>query len=224
MAERTRDGAAGERPLGDLGRRLATRRADLGLTREDVAERASMAPSYIRYLEEHPGAAPDRGALLGIAAALETSVSELSGGTADLPPGPEQASRTAEFTELSEDESRSLLGSHGVGRIAVPTSSGPVVVPVNYSVVDGAVVFRTADGATPSLAAGRRVAFEVDRIDDAFSQGWSVLVRGRGEAVTGTDDTRRLAEAAYSEPWAGNGRDLWIRVDAQVITGRRITV
>ena len=71
-----------------------------------------------------------------------------------------------------------------MGRIAVPTVSGPVVVPVNYSVVEGAIVFRTEPGSTRSQASCRQVAFEVDRIDDAFISGWSVLIRGHARTVT----------------------------------------
>ena len=226
MPEQTRtdSGRPTEHPLGDLGRRLATRRARLGLTRPETATRAGVAPSYLKYLEELPGATPGRGTLLSLAAALETTVSDLTGGTAELPPGLEQAARSPEFTELSTGECRSLLGTHGVGRIAVSTDSGPVVVPVNYSVVDGAIVFRTASGTTPSSAVGHQVAFEVDRIDDAFSRGWSVLVRGRGRAVTDPDEARRLADAAHSGPWAGGERDLWVRVEMRTVTGRRITV
>ena len=226
MPERTRTntGTPAESPLGDLGRRLATRRVQLGLTLPEAATRAGMAPSYLKYLEEHPGAAPGRSTLLGLADALETTVAELAGAAVDLPLGLEQAAGSPEFTELDAGECRSLLGTHGVGRIAVSTGSGPVVVPVNYSVVDGAIVFRTAPGTTPSLAVGRRVAFEVDRIDDAFSRGWSVLVRGRGRAVTDPDEARRLADGAHSRPWVGGERELWVRVDMQAVTGRRITV
>ncbi|MER7576671.1 pyridoxamine 5'-phosphate oxidase family protein [Streptomyces sp. NPDC126514] len=219
MAER----AENERPLGDLGRRLTARRAQLGLSLRETAARAGMAPSYLEYLE-HPGAAPGRAVLFNLAAALETTVSELTGGTTELPPGLERAARTPEFTELSPDECRTLLGTHGVGRIAAPTASGPVVVPVNYSVVDGAIVFRTAAGATPALAAGHEVAFEVDRIDDAFSRGWSVLVRGPARTVTEPDEAHRLAAMSHSGPWAGGERDLWVRVEPQAVTGRRITV
>ncbi|MFJ8636284.1 helix-turn-helix domain-containing protein [Streptomyces sp. NPDC093568] len=219
MAER----AETVRPLGDLGRRIAARRAQLGLSRRETAARAGMAPSYLRHLE-HPGAAPDRSVLLNLAAALETTVSELTGGTTDLPPGLERAARAPEFTELSPGECRFLLGTHGVGRIAAPTVSGPVVVPVNYSVVDGAIVFRTAAGATPARAAGHYVAFEVDRIDDAFSRGWSVLVRGPARAVTEPGEARRLAAMSHGGPWAGGERDLWVRVEPRTVTGRRISV
>lgn len=218
------DAAAAEHPSGDLGRRIAERRARLGLSRRETAERAHMALSYLSHLEEHPGAAPNRGTLKNLAAALETTLPELTGGTADLPPGRERAARTARFEELDEAECRELLGTHGVGRIAVSDADGPVVVPVNYSVVDGAIVFRTAADTTPALAAGNRVAFEVDRVDEAFSSGWSVLVRGGARSVTDPGDGRRLDREARSGPWAGGARDLWIRVEPETVTGRRIRV
>ena len=126
MAEQTQANVTEGAPSGDMGRRLAARRDQLGLTREETAARAGMAPSYVAYLEEHPGAAPGRGALLTLAAVLQTTVSALTGGDADLPPGREQAARSPEFTELSRTECAELLSTHGVGRLAVPTALGPV--------------------------------------------------------------------------------------------------
>ncbi|MFJ8114158.1 helix-turn-helix domain-containing protein [Streptomyces sp. NPDC096132] len=222
MAEQTKANVRHGAPSGDLGRRIAARRVELGLTREETAARAGMAPSYVAHLEHHPEAAPGRGALLALAAALQTTVSALTGGDAELPPGREQAGRAPEFTELSRAECAALLSTHGVGRIAVPTALGPVIVPVNYSVVDDTIVFRTAHGATPSLASGSPVAFEVDRIDDTFSQGWSVLVRGYGHTVTDIAEERRLAERMYSAPWTGGRRDVWVRIEPYALTGRRI--
>jgi Predicted flavin-nucleotide-binding protein len=211
-------------PSGDLGRRIAARRAQLGLTTEETAARAGMAPSYVTHLERHPDAAPGRSALLTLAAALRTTVSELTGGDADVPSGREQAGRSPEFTELSRVECAELLSTHGVGRVAVSTELGPVIVPVNYSVVDDTIVFRTARGATPSLASGSLVAFEVDRVDDTFSQGWSVLARGYAREVTDTDEEHRLGEQAYSAPWPGGRRDMWVRIEPYALTGRRIVV
>ncbi|NUR00903.1 MAG: helix-turn-helix domain-containing protein [Streptomyces sp.] len=224
MAEKAPSRTAEEHALGDLGRRLAARRAELGLSRREAATRAGMAPGYLQYLEEYSGAAPGPGVLLRLSQVLETTVRELTGGDTELPSGLGQASRSPDFTSLSVPECRALLSTHGVGRIAVPTVSRPVVVPVNYSVVDGAIVFRTEPGSTPSQASGCQVAFEVDRIDDAFSRGWSVLVRGHARTVTDPDEVRRLAEGARSEPWTGGHRDQWVRIDPLAITGRRITV
>ncbi|MGX4688043.1 helix-turn-helix domain-containing protein [Streptomyces sp. JNUCC 63] len=210
-------------PLGYLGRHLVQRRAELGLTLEQTADRAGLAPGYVAYLEEQSLAAPGPAALAKLAAALETTVGELTGGAADLPPGVGRASWKPHFTELSQEECRTLLSTHGVGRLAVPTASGPVVVPVNYSVVDGAIVFRTAPGTTPYLASGCQVGFEVDCIDDASGEGWSVLVRGYARTVTDPDEIRRLTQRAYSTPWVGGERDVWMSIDARAVTGRRVT-
>ncbi|OXY91727.1 helix-turn-helix domain-containing protein [Streptomyces diastatochromogenes] len=43
-------------------------------------------------------------------------------------------------------------------------------------------------------------------------------------AVTDPDEARHLAEHAYSTPWAGGERDLWVRIGPTVFTGRRIDV
>ncbi|MGX5210918.1 helix-turn-helix domain-containing protein [Streptomyces violaceus] len=224
MTERPSSHAVEGRPVGDLGRRITQRRTELGLTRQETATQAGMAPAYLQYLEERPTADPGAGTLLRLAGVLKTTVWHLTGGDTELPPGLGRASRTPRFTELTEAECRSLLSTHGVGRLAVPTGSGPVVIPVNYSVVDGAIVFRTDPGTTPAEAVGQQVAFEVDRIDEAFSEGWSVLVRGPARAVTDPDEVARLAEQAYSTPWAGGRRELWLRIEPVAVTGRRITV
>ncbi|MFF5313420.1 helix-turn-helix domain-containing protein [Streptomyces massasporeus] len=224
MTERASSHAVEGRPMGDLGRRITQRRTELGLSRQEAATRAGMAPAYLQYLEERPTADPGAGTLLRLAGALKTTVWHLTGGDTELPPGLGRAARTPRFTELTEAECRSLLSTHGVGRLAVPTDSGPVVVPVNYSVVDGGIVFRTEPGTTPAQADGHQVAFEADRIDEAFSEGWSVLVRGPATTVTDPDEVARLEEQAFSTPWAGGPRELWLRVEPVAVTGRRITV
>jgi CBS domain-containing protein/transcriptional regulator with XRE-family HTH domain len=209
---------------GDLGRRIALRREELGLTREETAHRAGMASSYVQHLEEQPTANPGAAALLRLAGALETTVRELTGGDVDLPPGLGQAGRHPKFTELSPQECRDLLSTHGVGRLAVPTPSGPLILPVNYSVVESVIAFRTHPGTALAQAMGCQVAFEVDHIDEALSQGWSVLVRGPASAVMDPDCVQLLKERAYSEPWAGGRRDMWIRINPLTVTGRRIAV
>ncbi|GAA3785290.1 helix-turn-helix domain-containing protein [Streptomyces chiangmaiensis] len=224
MAPRESSGAVAGHPAGNLGRRIALRREELGLSLEETANRAGMASSYLQYLEAQPTAAPGVSTLLRLAGALETTVLELTGGDVDLPPGLGQAGRHPTFTDLTSQECRDLLSTHGVGRLALPTDTGPEIIPLNYSVVGGSIVYRTVPDTVPSQAAGAQVAFEVDRIDAAFSQGWSVLVRGRADTVTDPDDVQRLEEQAFSTPWAGGQRDLWMRIDPDTITGRRITV
>lgn len=224
MTERASSHAGEGRPKGDLGRRITQRRTELGLSRQEAATRAGMAPAYLQYLEERPTADPGAGTLLRLAGALKTTVWHLTGGDTELPPGRGRAARTPRFTGLTEAECRSMLSTHGVGRLAVATDSGPVVVPVNYSVVDGGIVFRTEPGTTPAQADGHQVAFEADRIDEAFGDGWSVLVRGPGTTVTDPNEVARLEEQAFSTPWAGGRRELWVRIEPVAVTGRRITV
>ena len=76
---------------GDLARRVAERRREIGLTREDVALRAGMQSGYLDYLEHSPNAALAPEALLRLAAALETTADFLTGGHVDRPPGPGRA-------------------------------------------------------------------------------------------------------------------------------------
>ena len=210
-------------PVGDIGRRLTLRRQELGLTREEVAERAGIAPGYLQYVEEQPFASPGPTCLLRLARALDTSIPRLRGADSGLPPGLGEAAEHPVFTPLEPEECMTLLSDHGVGRVAVTTDEGPAIVPVNYSVTDGTVVFRTAPSAAPSLAADHEVAFEVDRIDEALSEGWSVLVLGPAAAVTDTEEALDHQQRAHTGPWAGGDRPLWIRIEPRRVTGRRIT-
>ncbi|MDX2644753.1 pyridoxamine 5'-phosphate oxidase family protein [Streptomyces sp. PA03-1a] len=209
---------------GDIGRRITMRREELGLSREEVGARTGIAPGYLRYVEEDSTAAPGIATLRGLAMALDTSVSALSGGEADLPPGRGQAAGRAELVELGGEECWRLLSSHGVGRLALSMPEGLTVVPVNYSVDQGTIAFRTSPAATPAEASDTKCAFEVDEVDDALSQGWSVLVRGMAHTVTDPAGVRRLNEQAYTGPWAGGDRDLWVRITPANVTGRRIVV
>ncbi|MFF5676107.1 helix-turn-helix domain-containing protein [Streptomyces hygroscopicus] len=224
MSEPSGPGPAARQPTGgagDLGRRIALRRAQLGLSREQVAARAGSSPGYVRYLEESP-ADPSVSSLLRIAAALETTAAALHGCGTGRPPGLGRAGRHPRLLELDPAECRARLARHGVGRVSVSASGGPVILPVNYSVIGDDVVFRTAPDAAPAAAVDAEVAFEVDHIDEALSQGWSVLVVGRVRRVTEPAAIRELADKAFTTPWPGGSRDLWLRIEPTSITGRRI--
>jgi transcriptional regulator with XRE-family HTH domain len=207
---------------GDIGRRITTARTRAGLSLEEAAGRARMSPRYLAYLEEHPSD-PSPATLLRLADALGTTLDALRGGGQGRPPGQGRALLHPRLVELDEDECRALLSTHGVGRVALTTEDGPVVYPVNYDVVDGDLVFRTAPDAAPAEAVDAEVAFEVDRVDEAMSRGWSVLALGRAEAMRDPEEVRRLQQRARSSPWAGGQRTLWVRIRPTRLTGRRIT-
>jgi nitroimidazol reductase NimA-like FMN-containing flavoprotein (pyridoxamine 5'-phosphate oxidase superfamily) len=129
--------------------------------------------------------------------------------------------------ELDQDEALRLISTGGIGRIAYTSRFGPTVLPVNYTLYDGAILFRTAEhGAldqdlrTGIAGADYEVAFEIDDIDTAGQLGWSVLIQGPAHHITGPE--REAAFAACVEPWAPGNRELLVRIVPSRITGRRI--
>ncbi|WP_433239111.1 helix-turn-helix domain-containing protein [Streptosporangium sp. CA-135522] len=212
---------------GDLGRRVAHRRRSLGMTREQLAERARIDPGYLGYLEEN-AAAPGVSTVNQLAAALGTSSDELLGGTVDVPPGRGPAGTRPRLEKLDAEECMRLISPGGVGRVAFVNPTGPVVMPVNYVIHDGAVLLRTAFGGPldDDLRTGVegvefKIAFEVDRIDDPGREGWSVLVRGPAHHISAEEEQAAVAGADV-EPWAGGERRLYIRIAPTEVTGRRI--
>jgi nitroimidazol reductase NimA-like FMN-containing flavoprotein (pyridoxamine 5'-phosphate oxidase superfamily) len=130
--------------------------------------------------------------------------------------------------ELERDESLRLISPGGIGRIAYTSRFGPTVLPVNYTLYDGAIVFRTAENSpldedlrTGIEGADYQVAFEIDDIDMAGQMGWSVLIQGPAHHVTGPE--RETVRQACVEPWAPGSRELFVRIVPSRITGRRIS-
>lgn len=212
-------------PMSDLGRRVAARRAQLGLSWEEVAERAGSTPGFIAYVEEHVPT-PGIEFLVRLANALETTVPDLVGYTADLPPGGPPAGGHARLEHIGEEECWRLLDDHGVGRVAVDGPDGLQVFPLNYRVIGREIAFVTASDShlARASAAGDEAAFEEDRLDEAYSQGWSVLavgpVRTVPDEVLGTE----LSEALRAASWAGGERDTVVTLRPHRVTGRRIRV
>ena len=159
-----------------------------------------------------------------LAAALRTTPAALLGGGAEAPPGHRRRAALRAVSELSPAECRRLIAPGGVGRIAFGTGSGPVVLPVNFAVLAGTVVIRTAEGTIIDGHAGEQAALEADHIDEALCQGWSVLVRGPAHRVAHPAELRRLQEDAAVWPWPGGDREVYVRIIPSQITGRRIEI
>lgn len=124
--------------------------------------------------------------------------------------------------EIHREECESLLRRAGVGRVAVSTPTGPHIVAVNYTVVDGAILVRT----TPYSVLGTHgrnalLAFEVDHFDSE-QHGWSVMARGRAEVVTSTEEIDHIREVWSPSPWLTNGRHTFLRLPLGDLTGRRV--
>lgn len=205
---------------GDLGRRVARRREELGLSREQVAERAAMAPAYLEYLEQHP-AEVTTVVLLRLAGALETAPAELLGKGIGLPAGRHGAAPHPVLEHLSAEECRAKLAAGGVGRLVMVEERGPVALPVNFGWLDEEVILRTTESSALISAEAQLVGFETDHIDDASSEGWSVLASGRLRRITDPGDLQRVSELKI-EPWAGSDRSIYLGVAVTELSGRRV--
>ena len=205
--------------VGDLARRITHRRAELGLSTEELAKRAGIDAWFLAYFEQSADTSLSDGSLLRLAVALDTTPFALEGGLVDRPPGAGHAGPHPVLQNLTVEQCHEHLAAGGVGRIVLSTGSGPVAFPVNFVFTAGAVVLRTSDAMTAKVSGV--VAFEVDHIDDAMSEGWSVLVRGHARLI---EDPEERAVAAHLdiEPWAGGPRLNVIRIEPFEVTGRVI--
>jgi nitroimidazol reductase NimA-like FMN-containing flavoprotein (pyridoxamine 5'-phosphate oxidase superfamily) len=179
-----------------------------------------MSTGYVEYLEEHPSDATVA-TVMRLAAALGTTRGELLGVGTETPPGRGRAAAHPALETLSGDDCRRLLMPGGIGRVVFVSERGPTALPVNFATTAGDILFRTAAGSVLEHADGQRVGFEVDHIDDAMKEGWSVLVTGGLHQVTDEDELTE-ARGLQVEPWAGEGRDTYLRVQIEEVSGRRI--
>ncbi|MFD9130734.1 pyridoxamine 5'-phosphate oxidase family protein [Kitasatospora sp. NPDC059571] len=124
--------------------------------------------------------------------------------------------------ELPAWECWARIAAGGVGRVAVTTSDGPQVLPVNYRSFEGSVVYRTAEGGALDGAGAPVVAFEVDHLGEPPGSGWSVHLLGTARPVTDPAAITRLRTHADPRPWVGGHRERWVRVVPHRISGREI--
>ena len=205
--------------VGDLARRVTHRRTELGLSTEELAKRAGIDAWFLAYFEQSADTSLSGGALLRLAVALETTPFSLEGGQIDRPPGPGRAGPHPVLESLTAEQCQEHLAAGGIGRIVLTTGSGPIAVPVNFAFAGGAVILRTSDAMTAKVSGV--VAFEVDHIDEAMSEGWSVLVRGHARLIEAPEERAVIARLDI-EPWAGGARLNVIGIEPFEITGRVI--
>jgi len=125
---------------------------------------------------------------------------------------------------LSEDECRVLLGSSAVGRIAFVVDGLPIVLPVNYRLLSDGSGARILLRSRPGRAIDRapeQVAFEIDGIDHAHRQGWSVLIGGLLRHLD-PDEVQRLSDEFDPTPWPQFERTTWLAITPRTVTGRRL--
>jgi uncharacterized protein len=140
---------------------------------------------------------------------------------ATVPPGGGALPRARGLHELDEDECRRLLATRPVGRLAFLHGGRPAIVPLNFAIAEGEVVFCTGEGGRLDGIAAQPVAFEVDDVDVAYHQGWSVVVEGVAEPLWGPEELERAARLPL-RAWAPGDRRHYFRISGARLTGRRI--
>jgi hypothetical protein len=96
-----------------------------------------------------------------------------------------------------------------------------VALPVNFEFTDGEIVFSTNQSKAIAIETEAVVGFEVDRVDDALSEGWSVMVTGRARQITDPAECQQLASLDL-DAWAGDERHTLMGIRPDEITGRVI--
>jgi uncharacterized protein len=123
---------------------------------------------------------------------------------------------------LERDECLMLISKVPVGRIVFTYRALPAVLPVDFALHDDSVIIRTTGGSKLSAAARNAVvAFEADQIARDWEAGWSVTVVGHACEATDPDELAQLTALPLRSCASGRS-DLYIRIAAELVSGRRI--
>lgn len=125
------------------------------------------------------------------------------------------------FEEICPRDCLELLREEPVGHVALSANALPVVLPVNFAVLDGDIVWRSGKDSRLSACADYVVAFEVDHYEPNASRGWSVMVQGLAHVMT--DEEIERATKLHLECWAREEADRYICLVPNIVTGTRIT-
>lgn len=153
----------------------------------------------------------------------DTGMASCAGGRGAPPDRPAQhlADHHA-LRVLSPAECFDLLEPGGIGRVGFACADGVVMLPVNFAVLGKSIVFRTAPDTQLALHVNGRLSFQVDQFDAALHEGWSVLVHGHAHKIADEREVKRLEFVTDLRPWAAGARDVYVHIQATVISGRRI--
>jgi nitroimidazol reductase NimA-like FMN-containing flavoprotein (pyridoxamine 5'-phosphate oxidase superfamily) len=120
--------------------------------------------------------------------------------------------------ELSLEECWQLLELEEFGRLAYRLVDEVHLVPINYAVDAGTLLFRTTSGNKLLAAALHSdVAFEIDWHDDLAA--WSVVVRGQLRRLH--EDEQHRVEGLRLQPWVPTLKYEVVELTPVSVTGRR---
>lgn len=125
-------------------------------------------------------------------------------------------------TELTIEECWDRLRTESFGRLAVSAGSGVDIFPINVTVRDRTVFFRTAPGSKlVDITDHPVVAFEID--GRRRGMHWSVVIKGRASRLSSDDEIEEsgilaLHTATPTAKWN------YVRILPDSVTGRRFSL
>ena len=136
-----------------------------------------------------------------------------------------ESTRRPVFEELEPEDCLELLADEPLGHVALTARALPVVVPVNFAMIDGDIVWRSPEGTKQSEGSGGFVvAFEADHYDLQHTLGWSVMVQGLAHVMTDPDELDRAKELPLKSWMLEGAADTYVRLVPNIVTGIRIRV
>lgn len=123
---------------------------------------------------------------------------------------------------LGRDDCLKLLATARLGRVGLTSGALPCVLPVNFALVEGHILFRTGRGTKLEAATHNAVvAFEADAIDPMSHTGWSVMVTAVARELA--DPSRLESSAVTAVPrWASRDEGRVIVLATDRVSGRRL--
>ena len=120
-------------------------------------------------------------------------------------------------TELPELDCWELLRQEEFGRLAFHLVNEVHIVPINYVVHRGRLIFRTAEGSKLlGITMNQDVAFEIDHYDE--DRAVSVVVRGAARELEGEEADR--VDQLGLRPWVPTAKFSVVEIKPVEVTGR----
>ncbi len=110
-------------------------------------------------------------------------------------------------------------------RVVHVVDDQPYISVVNATLDDRTIVVRCSTGSRLATALARPdspVLVEADHLDAETRTGWSVVVRGRMQAVLDGVETAHLDRTQPPSWLLGDTGGTWLRLTADEVTGRRV--
>lgn len=122
---------------------------------------------------------------------------------------------------LSDVECWEFLRQQEFGRLAFHLVGEVHIVPINYAVDHGTLLFRTAEGdKLLGVVMNGDVAFEIDEYDDTSAR--SVILRGTARKLEEDEESR--ADVVPLRPWVSELRYNVVEITPTSISGRAFSL